>query len=355
MNVTGYRRRAFADGIDLLERREVRIPLEEILREKIGPLAGGDLFRAASGDLRNPPAPGRLECPRLFGTVTGYLVYDSLRALAAFLSRHQVRTGMEKIDPIVGSAGRNRARALREALADLTADPPRHERWGRHRRRGGICAPFVPASFLRDLVEYEAITPVTLEGAVWFFPRCGKSIELAVEDRVLLSGHPVPRRRFVCVALGRDARWENTEDYHIVSFDGRGVRASRSLCEIPADLMGDLEERGFLCDDRSADILPCLDLEPVAVLCVPPAKEIATRLRRDPGDPPLAGSGHFVCDTAWPIAVPEDTPVFDRPDEVLAVLARVREGVFVRGEPPRISRGWVREEPYYVTVNRVRA
>ena len=108
---------------------------------------------------------------------------------------------------------------------------------------------------------------------------------------------------------------------------------------------GEIERDGGLYRSANFDLLPQDQLEPVALVRIPPREEfqnlmaegLLNYIRQETGSMPhpVFSRPGFALDTHHTIKLSDDLPILDCPEAAAWLLSHVTRGIFIPNRPPR--------------------
>lgn len=355
MRLLAYRPLRLTPRITLVECRRFPVPLRQVFDKWCVEV---DSTPPNPDDvLGERPVLGPLLFQGARKATRGFLVYEDLESLILFLARRVRSVGVPRVDCVLSKESNGKSRAIRQVLASIEEEVPQHRRIGGG--FSGATTPLFSATCFGDATRRNLVR-IDQGGVTFYLPKLDDS-DGAVFFRDLketIGGCRVPRRRFICCSkdwLGRGAEGKRPQ---ILCFDGSGsIRVVYDLPSVSSRLLEDLE-RGSVRKLEEQELLPRFDLEPVALLRIPPEKEAKRLLSRLPNvlrkRPRFRGTALLVRETSEPVPVPTGGPVITDAIEVLSILARTRNGAYVREDLPDLAQTWFRRSESFVTLNRVR-
>ena len=141
----------------------------------------------------------------------------------------------------------------------------------------------------------------------------------------------------------------------VFSWDGEKIEL-RNFESLEKDEFKDFEKRGSIMNSKKIDPLPLPEMETVLFLRVPSLAE-AKLLGEQPeknAPSPRARKPLFIYNLMRSLKIDPSLPVLDDPREVLGILARTKEGIYIPGDSRYEVNPRLRKDPYYLAAMKFR-
>ncbi|MCX5867762.1 MAG: hypothetical protein NT009_09880 [Proteobacteria bacterium] len=357
MKILGLKPIELAPGVTALNLAEFKLPLDFVMGNKIINLpylnTGNENlpFKQPGFMTEEGFVPVRrlavLRKGRRF-SFTGIFIYGKLYDLAEYLVRCYLPLSSSTVDSLIKRLrGKTRKKNL---VSEIMGDIENHP---------------LPTSHLRFNRGEDAVS--------WFPCLEEKGLERTLDFEIFeLSGQKmylkIPGHRYG----SRLWIWENSHPagkngvprYNFILVHGRQEKAilwNGEKIEVkPAESiekkdLGDFEKQGFIVSGRNFDPLPRPELKVELLLRVPSFGEVRKPVRpgREAAVPPGAEKPLYIFDLKRAIRIDPDPKIIQNPWEVLPILARTKNNIYVPGDALTDTGTFLQDKPYFLAAMRV--